>query len=220
MKLECLYAPHRWRENETWFNECADQGLYLEKWESTHITFSDYHSFGFQYWIDVDNGGSTPNSYRQKDLEKLGYEYVTTAYTGYFHVYRAPKGTPDIPDNRKIRKQVGILYNFSNWFILPFYILCFAFYTFTFTNALLNPELINSKHIMSVVICLFLVVNVLIQTLREFYNKIRLLIDLSKPAVHERITLKKPAIKYGILEKYSKVYFFLFLIMSLIIDLL
>ncbi len=218
MKLECLYAPHQYRENETWFNECADQGLHLEKWGATHATFSDEEKYEFQYWIDADNGGATPNGHRQSELERLGYVYVTSAPGGFFHVYRAPKGTPDIPDNRKLRKQAGIFYNSYNWFILLFYPLIFIYYDFVFIRSLRNPELASAQDIRLTLIGLFLVSFMLIQCFRDLAKRIRFAIDLSKPVVHERVILKKPRIKYAVLEKYSRIFYFLFFIISTILS--
>lgn len=145
MKLECLYAPHQWRENETWINECADKGLHIEEWENAYAAFSENSDFNFQYWIDVDNGGPTPNAHRRKELEQLGYKYITSAKTGYFHVYRAPKGTPDIPENKKLRKQAGLLYDALDWFIIPFYTFLFAFNAISCIRILLTPELLMEK---------------------------------------------------------------------------
>ena len=217
MKLECLYAPHKWRENETWFNECADEGLFLEHWGATHITFADYHSFGFQYWIDVDNGGSTPNGHRQNQLERLGYEYVTTAPTGWFHVYRAPKGTPDMPANMKLRKQAGILYNFSNWFILPFYTLLFLIHVIDSIRTLTTPELLAQVNPISVISFLILSSGMVLYNLRELSQKVKLFLDLSKPVTHERIPLKKPSTKYGLIEKYAKYQFIILLAMYILL---
>lgn len=220
MKLECLYAPHQYRENETWLNECADQGLYLEKWEATHATFSDEKKYGFQYWIDADNGGTTPNGRRQDYLESLGFEYVTSAPGGYFHVYRAQKGTPDIPENRKLRKQAGILYDFGYWFGLFFYTLIFTISIFSLTHALLNPERIKNQEILPVVAGLILTVIFLIYTLREFTDRIKLFLDLSKPAVHKRIQLRKPALRYGIKEKYSRLIFPICIVIWILLEML
>lgn len=74
MKMECLYAPYKFRENETWFNECADQGLHIEEWGATHVDFSENADLDYQYRIDPDNGGIRPNGWREKEMEALGYE--------------------------------------------------------------------------------------------------------------------------------------------------
>lgn len=217
MKLECLYAPHQWRENETWINECADKGLHIEEWENAYAAFSENSDFNFQYWIDVDNGGPTPNAHRRKELEQLGYKYITSAKTGYFHVYRAPKGTPDIPENKKLRKQAGLLYDALDWFIIPFYTFLFAFNAISCIRVLLTPELLMGKNTLSIVMGLSLSLGMFIQCLREFWHKIRLVVDLSKPAVHERVILKAPKIKYSIVAKYGNFYFFIFFALSILI---
>lgn len=220
MKLECLYAPHQWRENETWINECADKGLHIEKWENAYAAFSENSDFNFQYWIDVDNGGPTPNAHRRKELEQLGYKYVTSAQTGYFHVYRAPKGTPDIPENKKLRKQAGLLYDALDWLIIPFYTFLFAFNAISCIRILLTPELLMEKNTLFIVMGLSLSLGMFIQCLRELWYKIRLVVDLSKPAVHERVILKAPKIKYSIVAKYGNFYFFIFFALSILLDMM
>lgn len=59
-----------------------------------------------------------------------------------------------------------------------------------------------------------------IQCLRELWYKIRLVVDLSKPAVHERVILKAPKIKYSIVAKYGNFYFFIFFALSILLDMM
>lgn len=130
---------------------------------------------------------------------------MTSAPSGGFHVYRAPKGSAEPTFNKKLRRQAGILYNFTDFILNILYVLIFAFdlgmniYELCYRDALARWGLV--KFSISTGLC----IGMIAFCLWGIIHKVRMVMDLSKPDTHERVPLKEPRIKYGTVEKVSKI---------------
>lgn len=110
------YAICELKKIENWLNEKAAEGKVLEKWTGLFVKFSKKEETGFCYRLDADDMKNEANWERKNELSEAGWEYVCTlGGNGYIHAYRAPEGTPDFPEDEKLKKTAVREYRRGSW---------------------------------------------------------------------------------------------------------